>query len=66
MTMAAVAVVAMMRVTAACVATSMLQVDRDIGIPGMSAGRSRKRTSRFNRSACAPTAFALIISPRQF
>lgn len=63
---ATAAAVAMMRVTAACVATSMLQVDRDIGIPSTSAGRSRKRTSRFDRSAGAPTAFALIVSPRQF
>lgn len=63
---AAAAAVAMMRVTAACVATSMLQVDRDIGILSVSAGRSCKRTSRFDRSAGAPTAFALIVSPRQF
>jgi len=49
--MAAATAVAMMRVTAACVATSMLQVDRDIGIPSMSADRSCKRTSRFDRSA---------------
>lgn len=64
--MAAAAAVAMMRVTAACVATSMLQVDRDIGILSVSTGRSCKRTSRFDRSAGAPTAFALIVSPRQF
>lgn len=63
---AAATVVAMMRVTAACVVTSMLQVDRDIGMPSMSAGRSCKRTSRFDRAAGAPTAFALIVSPRQF
>jgi len=49
--MAAATAVAMMHVTAACVATSMLQVDRDIGIPSMSADRSCKRTSRFDRSA---------------
>jgi len=48
--MAAAAVVTMMRVTAACVATSMLQVDRDIGILSVSADRINERAASIDLS----------------
>ena len=51
--MAAATAVAMMRVTAACVATSMLQVDRDIGIPSMSADRVNERAASIDLLWCS-------------